>query len=100
MGLVGGGTVADLVQGHILISFTFEPSGTKKTLDEIFRTRNITNPYMRSLCKQEADRMVAQRLLFYNKGDSLVFSKDKQERYSWERAGYKDRVMNFINRLY
>lgn len=99
---VDGGTMAYLAQSGVLsdivLSFTFEPKGTKKTLKEIFRDRDITDQYMKSLYQQEADRMVAQRYLLHEKDGVWVFSKDEQGRYSWEHARYKDRVMNFINR--
>ena len=40
MGIVHG-TIEDFARSEVTINFTFEPKGTKKNLDEIFKARRI-----------------------------------------------------------
>ena len=95
-----GGTIESLAQTHVDLCFSFEPKGTKKSIEDILRERSISNPNVRSLCKQEAEKMVDQRCLLYDNEGKWVFSKDEQKNYSWEPARIKDRVVNLWKRYF
>lgn len=75
------------------------PKATRISLDEYCRANNINDRSTKVLHYLEADRMAADRVTSSDEHGSLwVFSKD-DDRYSWEPAGYKDRIRNFVKNL-
>ena len=99
MGIMVGGTIEDLARSEVTINFTFEPKGTKKSLDEIFKARRITNEEMRRLCQQEADLMVERRFMLYDGDGVHTFSKDDQGNYFWREATKAEKIMGYLGRL-
>src|SRR3990172_5127875 len=61
--LMEGGTIEDWARAHVSIGFSFEPWGTKKTIEHIFDERNVRDDALLDLAKKEADKMVTQRYL-------------------------------------
>ena len=90
MAIVEGGTVRDLAQAEVLITFEFKPRGTGKTIEQILSERDIKDELLRTLCQEEADRMVQVRFLHVEKSGKYVFSKDLQGNYSWQPATRMD----------
>ena len=102
MGIVEGGTIRDLARESVLITLEFKPRGTKRTIEQILTERNIQEESLRTLCQEEADRMVQVRFLHIEgDGEEYVFSKDSQGNYSWKRATRRDvlryRLRKFLN---
>ena len=95
MGVCSGGTMRDLAQTEVDICFSFEPKGTKKTIEQILNQRSPKNPILRKIMGEEADKMVAQKFLSYDEnGQVHIFSKDSQGAYSYQPANIINRVMN------
>ncbi|MEK6835230.1 MAG: hypothetical protein AABX61_03135 [Nanoarchaeota archaeon] len=98
MGFVEGGTIEDLAENEILISFEFESKGTKKSLAEILEARNLKKDSLGKICQQRADFMIEKRYLHKDKGGVYVFSKDKDEKYYWKPVSFTDKLMNYIKK--
>ena len=93
--LMEGGTIEDWARAHVSIGFSFEPWGTKKTIEHIFDERNVRDDALLDLAKKEADKMVTQRYLHHDgDGKVYVFSKDNEGKYSWQPATFRDKLMN------
>ena len=91
-------SIEDMAQSSVLINFTFEPKGTKRSISDIIKNRNITDNSFKELCGQEADSMVERKFLSIEKTGTYVFSKDKQGNYFWKEATFGDKIANyFIN---
>ena len=97
---VEGGTARDIAQAMVSICFNFEPRGTGKTIEQILRERNIKDKLLKTLCQEEADRMVQVRFLHIDgDGEKYVFSKDPQGNYSWQPATRSDVLKYHLRRL-
>ena len=99
---VEGGTARDIAQAMVSICFNFEPRGTGKTIEQILSERNIQDESLRTLCQEEADRMVQGKFLHTDRdGEEYVFSKDSKGNYSWQSATRADilkyHLRNFLN---
>ena len=102
MAMIEGGTARDMAQASVAICFNFEPRGTKKTIEQILSERKIQDESLRTLCQEEADRMVQVKSLHTDRdGKTYVFSKDQQGEYSWQPATRMDvlkyRLRRFLN---
>lgn len=97
MAISEGETPMDLARMHVLEAFEFGDKRTKKSLDEIFESRGITNPYMMGLVRLSADLMVKQRFMRTTKEcDRYVFSRDPEGKYFWGDATLPDRILNYL----
>lgn len=100
MVMVEGGTARDMAKAQVSICFSFEPRGTKKTIEQILSERNIQEESLRTLCQEEADSMVKNRLLHTDRdGETYIFSKDPQGNYSWQLATRADVLKYRVRRL-
>jgi len=90
MVLVNDKTIEDLVQSNILINFAFEPKGTKKTIGDIAKARDINDSNMLRLVQIEVDRMVADKFVFRDEDGIYIFAKDNKRQYYLEKAGILD----------
>ena len=73
------------------------PKDTKISLDAYCRDNDINDRPTKVLHYLVADEMAANRALLSDEADHVwVFSKDVNERYSWQPAGYIDRIVNYL----
>jgi hypothetical protein len=86
MSLCVGGTIEDFVQGEILINFSFEPKGIKKSMDEIYEARHVIEPSLRALYQKQADYMIKKKVSLLEDKKRYIFSKDDSGRYFWQEV--------------
>lgn len=98
MGAVTGGTIRDLAQAEVLITFEFKPRETGKTIEQILSERNIKDEPLRTLCQKEADRMAKGSTLF-EQGKLYIFYKDEQGNYFWRNVTGMDVLKYRLRRL-
>ena len=99
MGGGAEGTIRDLARESVLINLEFKPRGTKRTIEQILTERNIQEESLRTLCQEEADRMVKKRFLYIKNRETYIFSRDSRGRYSWQPAPIKDVIKYHLRRL-
>ena len=98
MGVCVGGTERDMANAEVSICFTFEPRGTKKSLEDIYKQRNTPDNFKPRI-KAEAEDMVAKKFMLVEGRNLYVFSKDKQEKYFWKPATLADRGRYYLRSI-
>ena len=95
-----GCTDREFVQIEASMALEFEPTGTKKTINELLdRNLFVNNPYFRRLGEDELNRMVERRFMRIElDGSKYVFSKDQEGRYSWQPATRLDVIRYHLRR--
>ena len=104
MGIIDGGEGS--IEGigrfytreKVLINFTFEPKGVKKSLDDICKARRISDKAEVELCRQEADSMVRDKFMCIERNGQWIFSRDN-EGYYWKKASFVDKCIHYCKRL-
>lgn len=97
--LIEGGNVETRARMEVLTEFILEPKGARKSMDDIYAARGITDSYMKSLCSREAETMAQERFMHCGEDGSYVFSRDENGSYFWKKATIKDWFAHYIAAL-
>ena len=95
MGIVNGGTIEDLANAEISVCFSFEPRGTRKSLEDIYSQRS-TSKELKPLIKKEVERMVKKKYMLIEGKETYVFSRDTENKYYWKKAAAADQYLNYF----
>jgi hypothetical protein len=79
----------------ILVNFD-EKKGTRKTIDDIYASKEVSDPAIKGMYLKIAEKMVAEKFLREKEKETYIFSKDNENRYYWKKANFIDKFMNYM----